>query len=63
MPGKSLEMKASEKFHELSDNYFNTPAPPEPELVSIPNPKKHPLGTDATQPFGIWCGAAKISNS
>ena len=49
MPGKSLEMKASEKFHELSDNYFNTPAPPEPELVSIPNPKKHPLGTDATR--------------
>ena len=63
MPGKSLEMKASEKFHELSDNYFNTPAPPEPELVSIPNPKKHPLGTDATQPFSIWCGAAKMSNS
>ena len=44
MPGKSLEMKASEKFHELSDNYFNTPAPPEPELVSIPNPKKTPVG-------------------
>ena len=52
MPGKSLEIQASEKFQELSDNYSNSPALPEPELVSIPNPTKHPLGTDATQPFG-----------
>ena len=52
MPGKSLEIQASEKFQELFDNYFNTPALPEPELVSIPNPKKHQLGTDATQQFG-----------
>ena len=63
MPEKSLEIQASEKFQELSDNYSNSPALPEPELVSIPNPTKHPLGTDATQPFGIWCGAAKMSNS
>ena len=66
MPGKSLEMKASEKFHELSDNYFNTPAPPEPELVSIPNLsptsraqrsvkilRRHPKGTSTI--ISVFC--------
>ena len=56
MPGKSLEIQASEKFQEF-------PALPEPEFHSIPNPKKHPLGTDATQPFGIWRWAAKMVDS
>ena len=56
-------VQENEELQELSDKYFDTPALAEPDLVSIPNPKKHPLCTDATQPFGIWCWTATMSNS